>query len=289
MPLGYSGDIVTCSGYGWPPPSIEWVRNGTSLGRNPTGQNQAFVSARLRLAEVEGFGQSHVGDYSCILRAGDGTNQTYTKVVTLTSSNSFEATPTEPALCTSKSPQANFQIRVLDTQCDDWEDSLLERIARDFQNEMLNVIITECPNCAATATSVTILGKPTCSSVLPGAAVFRGSITTGGADTTEDIFCTLDAWYRAGPLLQVNNELHLVDQNCTLALDQSTFAECTVSPITVETLPVYIIAWAAGGGAVLLLVVILCVIVTIFCFHSRAKKKETIRVGKVRMNSSYEG
>ena len=246
------------------------MRGGKSLtGRIPaTGKNQAFVSARLTLQEGERFGQSHVGDYSCIMWPGDGSNQTYTKVVTLTSSISG-VTSTPLPTCTSKSSQKNFQIRVLDTECENWEDSLKEHIKRDFQNEMLNIISTECPNCTATEASVTILDTPTCSSKLQGAAVFRGSITTGGADTTEDIYCTLDAWYRAGPLLQVNNKLYVVDQKCSLMLDIITSVECTVPTTTTKDTPIFVISLVV---VVLVAVAVMCIIIAICCCYSHAKK-----------------
>ena len=225
-----------------------------------------------------------MGDYSCIMWPGDGSNRTYTKVVTLTSSKS-SVTPTLLPTCTSESSQENFQIRILDTECENWEESLKERIARDFQNEMINIISTECQNCAAPGASVTILDSPTCSSELQGAAVFRGSITTGGADTTEDIFCTLDAWYRAGPLLRVNNKLHLVDQKCSLMLDLSTNAECTIPPSTTTDMPIHIIIPLAVGGGVILVV---GVAIACICFCYSLRKQGTVNMGKVRVNSTYE-
>ena len=248
-------------------------------------QNHAFVSSILKLRDGESLGQSHVNEYSCVLWSGDGTNKTNTKVVTLNSNIPDRTISTSPSAC--KSPQANFQIRVLDTDCETWDDLLKKQLARNFQNAMLSVINAECEDCSILAANVTYMGTPVCSTVVEGAANFRGSISASGAGATvEDIFCTLDAWLRTGPLLQVNNRLLSVDQTCTLMLDHF-FTECAVSPVaTMST----VIAYAIGSvlAFCVALLVILIIFISVCIRHYHGKRRNSVEEGKMITNNGYE-
>ena len=275
VPNGYTGNILTCSGLAWPPPQSQWIKAiGMPTGETVTNAGQvAFVSAKL---EITLFGESDVGNYSCIVRSQDG-SEMHIETVSLTLN--LSPLPTDPSVpkCMTDSAEVMFQLRVFDVNCSNFLRSVgSEVIASDTRNELLTVVNTECASCLDMANTVSISVTPSCSKDVEGAIVFRGSVTTGSAESTESVFCALDTWIHTSPLMRVNNALHQVDSSCILSSGSSS-TECTLpSTTTGETgaFDISMTVWittSAGVGGVLLLVIIFLVIF-FYCYLSKARK-----------------
>ena len=149
-----------------------------------------------------------------------------------------------------------------------------EVIASDTQNELLSVVNAECASCLGMANTVSISVTPSCSKDIEGAMVFRGSVTTGSAESTESVFCALDTWIHTSPLMRVNNALHQVDSSCILSSGSSS-TECTLpSTITGETgafVTLWVIVSAGIGGSMLFLIIIF-IVTFIYCCLSKSMK-----------------
>jgi len=273
VPSGYTGNILTCSGFGWPPPQIEWVVAGEMpTDTTPNMEQVPFVSARLALTQ---FAEGDVGNYSCIVRAQDGSGRSHVETVALML-NSNPVTSDRPAPeCVVNSASMQFQLRVLEADCDNLINSQnTQVIAGDIQNELLNVISTECSTCFSI--SVT----PSCSKAVPGAILFSGTISTGSSQSTESVFCTLDSWIQSRPLMRVSNALYSVDDSCVLASGSSS-TEC-VLPLTttgasndvVISTTILIAICAGAGGLLFILVSIIVIGCCVFSSHCRRSGKK---------------
>ena len=275
VPNGYTGNILTCSGLAWPPPQIKWFNTiGMPTGETVTNAGQvAFVSAKLAITQ---FGERDVGNYSCIVRSQDG-SEMHIETVRLTLN--LSPLPTDPSVlqCTAESAEVMFQLRVFDVNCSNFLRSVgSEVIASYTQNELLTVVNAECTSCLDMANTVSISVTPSCSQDVEGAIVFRGSVTTGSAESTESVFCALDAWIHTSPLMRVNNALHQVDSSCILSSGSSS-TECTLpSTTTGETggfdisMTVWITA-SAGAGGVLPFIIIFLIVIFCYCYLSKAR------------------
>ena len=232
----------------------------------------AFVSAKL---EITLFRESDVGNYSCIIRSQDG-SEMHIETVSLTLN--LSPLPTDPSVpqCMTDSAKVMFQLRVFDVNCSNFLRSVSsEVITSDTRNDLLTVVNAECASCLDMANTVSISVTPSCSQDVEGAIVFRGSVTTGSAESTESVFCALDTWIHTSPLMRVNNVLHQVDSSCILSSGSSS-TECTLPSTTTgetggfDTL--WVIVSAGIGGSVLFFTIIL--IVT-FCYCRLSKSRKT--------------
>ena len=221
IPNSYTGNILTCSGLAWPPPQIQWIKaRGMPTGETVTNTEQvAFVSAKLGITL---FGESDVGSYSCIVRSQDGSKM-HMETVRLTLNLSPLSTDPSVLQCTTDSAEVTFQLRVLDVNCSKIIRSVgREVIASDTRNNLLTVVNTKCESCLDMVNTVSISVTPSCSQDVEGAIVFRGSVTTGSAESTESVFCALDTWIHTSPLMRVNSALHQVDSSCILSSGSSS-------------------------------------------------------------------
>ncbi len=277
VPSGYTGNVLTCSGFGWPPPQIEWVVAGEMPTETTSNTEQVpFVSARLAISQ---FAEGDVGNYSCIVRAQDGSGKSHVETVTLML-NSNPVTSERPTPeCAVTSASMQFQLRVLEADCDNLINSQnTQVIAGDIQNELLNVISTECMSCLAMIGSISISVTPSCSEAVQGALLFSGTISTGSPQSTETAFCALDSWIQSRPLMRVSNALYSVDDSCALASGGSS-AECVLLSTTtgesndvVISMTLLIIICACAG--VLFLLVVAIIICCCCCFCRNRKKGE---------------
>ncbi len=263
VPSGYTGNVLTCSGFGWPPPQIEWVVAGEMPTETTSNSEQVpFVSARLAIFQ---FAEENVGNYSCIVCAQDGSGKSHMETVTLTL-NSNPVTSERPTPeCAVTSASMQFQLRVLEADCDNLINSQnTQVIAGDIQNELLNVISTECTSCLAMIGSISISVTPSCSKAIPGAFLFSGTISTGSPQSTKTAFCALDSWIQSRPLMRVSNALYSVDDSCVLASGGSS-TEC-VLPTTnresnnVDISRTLLIAICTGAGGFLFILTVVIVI-----------------------------
>ncbi len=240
-----------------------------------SNQDSAFVSARLRW--IVGFGESDIGNYTCIVRAND-TNAIQSKSISL--EQTLPATPTpNPVQCSVSSDVTYFQIRILDTECLTWNPDLKEHIRASFLTEIINIIESECSGCEVTSDNVGITELPRCSDLVDRAAFFTGSITTPQRGTTEDLFCALNRWQANGPIVQINSRFHRVDSNCSLMTTSLTSSECSTTNGSVHLTRemIYIIAGAMGGLVLLLIVftICLCCCIYYFCCSKRCDKESS--------------
>ena len=243
VPLGHSGPVLTCTALAWPNPSIQWLKNGQRLTGHIVSESSITLNqAVARLRWTSGFLEPDRGNYTCFVKA-DGMNSA-SSTITLEAGTSTTATPSPPQVdCTVRSATVSFQIRVLDTDCSEWGDTLKQHIANTFSDDLMNIISIECQNCSISAANLQIIDIPRCSQLIDRGAVFRGEITSNEISQTEKIFCALNRWQIHGPLVLINNQTHRVDQTCSL---KSTGSEC--SSTNPNTVPLNLIIGASIGG-----------------------------------------
>ncbi len=273
VPSGYTGYVLTCSGFSWPPPQIEWVVAGEMLTETMSNTEQVpFVSARLAISQ---FAEENVGNYSCIVRAQDGSGRSHVETVTLML-NSNPVTSDHPTPeCAVTSASMQFQLRVLEADCDNLINSQnTQVIAGDIQNELLNVISTVCMSCLAMIGSISIYVTPSCSKAIPRAFLFTGLISTGSPQSTETAFCALDSWIQSRPLLRVRNALYSVDDSCVLASGGSS-TECVLLSTTngessniVKSRTLLIAICTGAGGFLFILTVAIVIGCCAYCNYS---------------------
>ena len=284
VPLGHSGPVLTCTALAWPNPSIQWMRNGQRL----TGRivSESFITLNLAVARLRwtsGFLESDRGNYTCFVQA-DGMNSVNSTII-LEAGTSTTATPSPPPVdCTVRSATVSFQIRVLDTDCLEWGDTLKQHIANTFSEDLMNIIRVECQNCSISAANLQIIDVPKCSQQIDRGAVFRGEITSNEISQTEKIFCALNRWQVRGPLVLINDQTHRVDQTCSL---KSTGSEC--SSTGPNTVPLNVIIGASiGGGLGLIISLGLVLLICCYCCYASRKKKESKDITTLSRRSEYE-
>ncbi len=273
VPSGYTGYVLTCSGFGWPPPQIEWVVAGEMPTETTSNTEQVpFVSARLAISQ---FAEENVGNYSCIVRVQDGSGRSHVETVTLTLNSNPVTSECPTPECAVTSASMQFQLRVLEADCDNLINSQnTQVIAGDIQNELLNVISTECMSCLVMIDSISISVTPSCSKAIPGAFLFSGTISTRSLQSTETAFCALDSWIQSRPLLRVSNALYSVDDSCVLASGGSS-TEC-VLPLTttgglsniVKSRTLLIAICTGAGGFLFILTVAIVIGCCAYCNYS---------------------
>ena len=283
--------MVTCAARGWPTPTIEWERSTRNLSsrmvsdsaQNP---NPAFVSARLRWIDNDGFLESDAGDYTCVVRASD-TDAVSSKVITLEIRT--DPPPTEtPMTCSVSSEETNFQVRVLDTNCLIWPEELKMEFARTFMDEVVNAVSAACQECVITSENIVVAGTPTCSQQVEGAAVFRGTVSTESLGRTQNIFCALSRWQQSGPLVWIDSDFHLVDRGCPAELRSPGAVECTLQ-LSESSFPlIIVIAAAAGGGALAILLVVICICCCCCCCACKASGRKSDELKITPGTSQYE-
>ncbi len=244
-----------------------------------SNQDSAFVSARLRW--TVGFGESDIGDYTCIVRAND-TNAIQSKSVSL--EQTLPTTPSlNPVQCSVSSAVTYFQIRVLETECLSWDDAQRNNTARDFLSTIISVLEVECSDCEVTDVKITEL--PTCSNLVDRAAFFRGSISTTQRGTTEDLFCALNRWQESNAFVQIENTLYLVDSKCSFMSESSNAAECPNPSFTMQM--IFIIVGSVIG-AFLLAVVVMMLVLGCMRYRKATRGKVVMTKNGTTTRSNYD-
>ncbi len=191
-----------------------------------------------------------------------------------------------PTTCSVTNSLVNFQIRILETDCISWGDSLKQSIANAFEDEIMRIIQLEC-NCTVTSDFVQTIEPPTCSTMINNGVVFRGKIETNSVDQTENVFCALSNWQQSSPSVNINGQLFTVDSNCFIRVDSFSSPECSEclacepSGLDPETLIIIIIG--AVFGVVMVFLIICCV-----CCCCRCLKKNTWRPPKGERPDPYD-
>ena len=261
VPNGYAGDIVTCHGFAWPIPNIEWTRVGGPL---PLGvsfdvsENAGGVTV-ARLSVDDSFSASATGMYMCTVSYKDDPGVAVSEIIEILEGS----TTTTPAPCNVHSTSVNFQLRVLTTSCQQWDASLIEHIEDSFPEELSAIIEDDCQCSVGSGTvvvdSLRCSGDPS----KPGASLFRGTIETDSVAQTEQVYCTLLNLQQRGALVNVNGNLRKFDSNCSLGVDSFTAEECvamnTGSSFDVKLI-IYIVAPVVGTLVVVVILMLICII-----------------------------
>ena len=228
VPRGFTGVVLTCNGIGSPEPTIMWTRSGmvfdpkrmsTSMFRGES--NSPFISATLTI--MVGFGSSDSGEYVCVMQMNGSATSTQSKSVMLLLGKPQKPQRTESDAC----PIANgtyFQLRFLATHCRDWDIRTLPKLIQSLEMTVRSVVHSECQACK----QIKIKRGPVCSSVVPRAAVFWGSVSTKDTDLRQRIFCNLSVWQQKTPLVSfVDAEtFYVADKDCPLVVSSLYDAEC---------------------------------------------------------------
>ena len=269
VPTGHAGDVLTCHGFAWPAPMIEWARVDAPLPlgvssimtENPGG----IVIARLRIDD--GFSASATGQYVCMVTYMDVTDSEIIEIV-----EGSTVIPSPTTCPEVSSTTMLFQARVLTTNCQEWDASTMESISSSFAEDLVRVIEDDC-QCSVPLGTITV-DSLKCSEDITGASLFRGTIETDSVDRTEEFSCTLLAWQQRGSLVNVNGNLHEVDSACSLRVDSFTAQECVAMEINDNSFDIKLIIYIAAPVGGTLLVVIVLAIICIACYKSG--RRETV-------------
>lgn len=215
IPANYAGVVLTCSAFA--APELNWFKN-TEIGRESTTSNirngEGVTSAELIFRN--GFKAINAGEYIC--SADVVSSQTAIFTIDL-----GDAQLSEPS-CSVDSPSRLFQIRVLDTPCNEWDASLKQLIKYQFLRSIIVILSTQCDECSINDDNLMITHGPICSSERKRAALFRGIIANSSI-----AFCALNTWQRSGPVMVINNNLHIVDRLCNSKITSLYAPECQAS------------------------------------------------------------
>ena len=271
VPASYTGVVLRCSGFAWPPPTVQWLKNDrplpSGISSEQTSPGPGIVSALLKWTRA--FVASDIGQYKCLVRWDNTTVQSTVEII----QGSIATEP--PPSCSIDTTSIFFQVRVLEAGCDQWDTALKEHVRNQFQQELLRIVETEC-NCTVQPDSIQINNPPQCSENAPGGVVFRGTIRTQTVAATEKIFCAIFGWQEGGSLINLNENLYRVDSQCMLRVDSFTSQECAVTPTSenIDTKTIIIIAVPAGGGVLAVLVVLVTVLCCIYCCTKKRRKAD---------------
>ncbi len=272
VPTGFTGLALTCLVFGWPTPHVEWLFEDGALPDGVVSSrsvlpNMGQVSANLRFRK--GFNSSFNGAYQCIVRENEQSDVAVREERQLFESSVMTTEPTP--ICTVNTASINFQVRILETDCTSWGDSLRESISNAFEDDIARIIQMEC-NCTLKSGFVQNIDLPTCSTIVANSVVFRGKIETDSANLTEQAYCALSNWQQSSPSININSQLFTVDSSCFLRVDSLSSQECSLGDSgTVLNSTTLIIVIAAPLGAVILIVFVVLIIRCVCCCRRNAK------------------
>lgn len=211
-----------------------------------------FISVELRFER--GFMVTDVGVYACVVEG----NGTQLHAVMLEHSETTETA--ESIECELDSRMFYFQIRVLGTPCSFWDASMLRVTEANLMDAVSISITSQCSDCNA---EIVITNQTACSTVVNGAALFRGRITSSPAETKR-LLCELRKWQRTGPIIHLSNDRTVffqVDRTCDVKLKLLNDSECSMESSPLNPL-VYSVGSAAAG-----IMLIIAVVIGILCYR----------------------
>lgn len=258
VPEKFSDTVVTCTVFGVPSPTAEWLAPSSVTITSRYTINSAFVSIALEF--TNGFTSNSSGRYDCIVH-----NSTQSESVTLVQGINPDALITSTATpCQVSSSTISFQLRVLSTDCMIWDESQRQLSASDFQYVLTSGITSQCETCVIDSGKIAITHGPDCSKLIDGATVFEGVIRNEKIADTKAMFCALRTWWRLQPLVRINDDLQPIDINCVMQVDSSDTMEC---PVQVEAQSSTTVAFSVAGGVVLLIIISGFILVNVFMIY----------------------
>ena len=254
---------------------MEWQRNGqtlTSDGGVVSEPNAMSATVLARLTWTREFLDSDAGSYQCVVRKPNTDIAVTSQTVQLKAGTSSTTEP--PLSCSVQEQSVYFQIRVLGTDCENWDEAQKANTASEFRDELLSVVRTEC-GCEVDGSDLQVSESPQCSSKVDRAAVFRGQVQTGSQANTQQIFCSLFVWQQRSPLIRIGDLLRAVDNSCSLEASSSPNSEECVAPEAppqplIGVMEIIIIA-VGGVILILVLVVLICCVLCYCCYRLKRK------------------
>ena len=142
VPLNYVGSTLVCEARGWPVPEVEWQKNGqtlTSYGGVVSEPNAMSATVSARLTWTREFLDSDAGSYQCVVRKPNTDIAVTSQTVQLKAGAVSTSEP--PLSCSVQEQSVYFQIRVLGTDCENWDEAQKANTASEFRDELLLSLI----------------------------------------------------------------------------------------------------------------------------------------------------
>ena len=225
VPLEFTGTALTCSGFGWPPLSIQWTKDSGPL---PSGVSSAVTKdggrVGAKLVFETPFSSSFVGVYKCEIKLEKEADEKDEK-----DENDADAVSQliELSLNSSANAQTHplfFQLHVFSRGCGSWTLAQQAQILREFHDLLVRVVLPEC-NCKVSRHNL-FINSLQCSYFINGGSVFRGYVDTSSSSLSRTIFCTLLQWQKSGSFVSLNASLFAVDSQYSLQPSSYARVEC---------------------------------------------------------------
>ena len=248
VPPEYTGTVLTCSGFAWPPPHIEWTQASGDLPNGVSSvvrTSNGIVTSELVLAAP--FDASHEGTYACAVSSPE-IEYFAAKTVSHSIQLSLGAAETqEPVL---------IQLRISTSNCALWVPQTQTQIREDVQSILHRVVSADCEDIAVSSEQI-VLNSSQC--LDGGQLVFSGSLSsTLSASLTDKITHVLTRWKNSGPLVSIDDSLHAVDAQFPLQSD-NVHESCKLTNCSTTDIVIIIVS-PVVGGVVLLAVVLIAVL-----------------------------
>ena len=271
VPPEYTGTVLTCSGFAWPPPHIEWTQASGDLPNGVSSvvrTSNGIVMSELVLAAP--FDASHDGTYACAVSSPE-TEYFAAKTVSYSIQLSLGAAETqEPVL---------IQLRISTSNCALWMPQTQTQIREDVQSILHRVVSADCEDIAVSSEQI-VLNSSQC--LDGGQLVFSGSLSsTLSTSLTDKIMHVLTRWKNSGPLVSINDSLHAVDAQFPLQSD-NVHESCKLTNCSTTDIFIIIVSPVAGG------VVLLAVVLIAVWLYRKFKRQKcrSAAVGQEQQNLS---
>lgn len=246
IPTNYRGVVLTCLAFGIP--TLNWFKI-TERGREQVISNvrneEGIVSSQLFF--LTGFQSFHAGQYVC---SDD------VPIFTIELGESL-AIPS----CLVDSTMILFQIRVLNTQCKEWDESLKQVIKSQFLQSLIAILSVRCSECSINANDLMLTEGLICSSQVDRAALLRGIISIA--------FCELNIWQQSGPFIAIDGSLHQVDRHCNLRVTSLSAGECPAHSESAMAVSIAVVSSASAAFGFIVAATAVCCIVLVLVIRQR--------------------
>lgn len=266
VPNGFRGLLFSCNAIAWPPPTVSWFLNTNTkqvvqpkFSHSSSNEDSGYSSVDLSF--FNGFSSTDSGEYTC--RANSNSSNGDEVTITLRGIN--EEVPGNPFACPDiRSKTVFFQLQVKDSGCLTWSKDTTERAVDEVSDVFIGGVLSQCEDCTILGDSLIVTYGTLCLNSSDGSQtiIFRGEITTENSKTTLAILCGLTAWYLSMPLIKINNELKVVNGECSLELESLSSLDSISCSGSIST-TVLVVAAGSVAGIVVPFLLAGCVIVVL--------------------------
>lgn len=276
IPVHFSGTALRCIGFASPSPTVKWTKDSGALPSDVESVTKVVGGVvTAELVFLKQFGTANIGEYHCEVHSSDGGREIVKKAVHL--SQGSPSSNIDNSDCRNiDSNSILFQLRILTSSCGLWNTTKISQIAGDFEDVLYRIAKAECEGCNISTVAFTV--NLDCSSVIDGGTRIRGTIKSTSPATTGDAFCALSKWQSSRALVTIDENLFVVDSECSLFLDQYESAECVepTSDGTSDENSILLAIISAVGGAIILFLIVLICFSLCFCCHRYRKWKPEV-------------